>query len=171
MIFINHLRWGGLVIFQAFLITNSIEPHAGAIESAAVTVCQIAQWDKSKEGAIIKIEAEYFSDFRHGAILSDKRCPSENIILGHSMEQPDQSALEFDNFIGRHLDYYKGRNFKVNLEVIFKWREGRIINQELPLDRHIYVPAKGSVSILKVFSFEKPTSSTVGWGEPANPND
>lgn len=132
--------------------------HAKESAEQTVTVCDLKNWGEAKVGARMRVEAEYFTDFRHGAFLSNKRCPSKWLRIGFDAKNADQSLSKFDDFIGRHADYYVGRKFRVDVSGIFELDKGRVINSELPPDRQLRIPAHGEISISRVWSFEKPNS-------------
>jgi hypothetical protein len=156
MTWLELLRRAFFFFFTAMFGASAIECYARPDSESPVTVCEIAGWDRSMDGKTVRIKALYSSDFRHGAFLFDEVCPLDHVSLGVSPEEPDRSLLQFDEYIGEHYDYYIGRKFAVDLLGVFRWREQKIVNAELPPDRHLIVKAHGRVSILKVFDFEKP---------------
>ena len=122
-----------------------------------VTVCGLVHWDQKMVGTRVRVRAEYFTDFRHGAFLSDPKCPSARLQLGVRSADADASLARFDKALGQHYDYYVGRKFKVDITGSFEWEEARILYKELTPDRQMRIPAHGVLSLLKVWSFEKPT--------------
>lgn len=159
MILFSFFRSVPFVFSSVVLASSAAGCCAKSIGLVDATVCQIAHWDKSMVGTKVRIKGKYFSDFRHGAFLNDEDCPSDHIILGITPNDPDRSVINFDKFIGNHIDYYIGRRFEVTVVGLFMWEERKIINEELPPDRHLIVSAHGSFSLLKVLNFENPTSN------------
>lgn len=114
----------------------------------------------------VNLRAEYFTDFHHGAFLSDPLCPTRSIQIGIDAVTADNSVDEFGRFKARRQEFYKGRRFWVQMAGIFRWEGERIINAELPIDRQLRVPAHREISLLRIESFEKPK---VKAGEPLRP--
>lgn len=107
-------------------------------------------------GTRVHVRADYFTDFHHGAFLSDPTCPSVRFELGVRAEDADASLAAFDKTLGQHYDYYVGRKFKVDVTGVFEWEEAQVLYKELPPDRQLRIPAHGTLSLLKVWDFEKP---------------
>ena len=123
-----------------------------------VTICQLAHRGEARVGTRVRIRAEYFTDLRHGAFLSDPRCPSDSVQIGKYATDADKESLAvLDKAMTQHSKFYIGHKFKVDITGIFEWNEGLVINKELPPDRQLRIPAHGVLSLLKVWSFEKPT--------------
>lgn len=153
----------------ALLLVMASAPSASASwcgESGArsepihvVTICELAHWGEARVGTRARIRVEYFTDLRHGAFLSDPKCPLTRLQLGvrSADADADASLAMFDKALGQHYDYYVGRKFKVGIIGSFELEEARILYQELPPDRQLRILAHGVLSLLKVWSFEKPT--------------
>lgn len=120
------------------------------------TVCELARWDQTRVGTRVRIHAEYFTDFHHGAFLSDPRCPSVSLQIGIDATNADNSVANLDMAIGQNRKFYIGHKFKVDVTGVFEWNEGKVINAELPPDRQLRIPPHGQISLLKVWSFEQP---------------
>lgn len=121
-----------------------------------VTVCELARWDQTRVGTRVRIQAEYFTDFHHGAFLSDSRCPSDSLQIGIDAPDADKSVAALDMTIGQDRKFYIGHKFKVDVTGVFEWNKGKVINAELPPDRQLRIPPHGEISLLKVWSFERP---------------
>lgn len=121
-------------------------------------VCDLAHWGPEMAGARVRLRAEYFTDFHHGAFLSDPKCPAVRLQLGVRSAAADASLERFDKVLGQHYDYYLGRKFKVDVTGSFEWEEASVLYKELPPDRQLRIPAHGEISLLKIWSFEKPNS-------------
>ncbi len=121
-----------------------------------VTVCELARWGQTRVGTRVRIRAEYFMDFHHGAFLSDPRCPSDSLQIGIDATSADNSVANLDMAIGQDRKFYIGRKFKVDVTGVFEWNQGKVINAELPPDRQLRIPPHGEISLLKVWSFERP---------------
>lgn len=132
--------------------------HSHALEAPVreATVCELAHWGHDMVGTRVRIRAEYFTDLRHGAFLSDHRCPSDRLQLAADAPDAYKSVLEFNKTTTGHGRYYIGHKFKVDVTGIFKWSKGRIINKDLPPDRQYRILPHGMLSLLKVWYFEKP---------------
>lgn len=132
------------------------ELRAEDVPAHLASVCEIAHWGHEMAGVRVRVRAEYFTDLHHGAFLSDPRCPSDHLELGVRGDDADKSLSLFDEAIARHDSYYVGQKFSVDVTGIFGWEDVRIINKELPPDRQLRIPAHGTLSLLKIWSFEKP---------------
>lgn len=121
-----------------------------------VTVCELARWDQTRVGTRVRIHAEYFTDFHHGAFMSDPRCPSDSLQIGIDATNADNSVADLDMAIGQDRKFYIGHKFKVDVTGVFEWNKGKVINAELPPDRQLRIPPHGEISLLKVWSFEQP---------------
>lgn len=117
------------------------------------TVCEVAHWGHSMVRVQVRVRAEYFTDLRHGAFLSDRRCPGYHLQLAEDAPAADKSVSKF-NEITAGNNRYIGHKFKVDVTGIFEWSEGRIINQDLPPDRQYHIPPHGMLSLLKVWNFD-----------------
>ena len=120
------------------------------------TVCELAHWGQDMVGVRVRVRAEYLTDLRHGAFLSDSRCPSDRVQLAADAVHADKSVSEFNNVTTGNDRYYIGHKFKVDVTGIFEWSEGRVINGDLPPDRQYHIPPRGMLSLLKVWGFDKP---------------
>lgn len=133
------------------------ESDASTESVHVVTVCELAHWSQNRVGTRVRILAEYFTDLRHGAFLSDPRCPHDGLQIGRYATNADKESLAaLDRAMVQHEGFYIGRKFKVDVTGIFEWDEGHIINKELPPDRQLRIPAHGVLALLKILSFEKP---------------
>lgn len=121
------------------------------------TVCELAHWGQDMTGVRVRVRAEYFTDLRHGAFLSDNQCPDDRLQLAADAAEADKSVSEFNDATFGHGRYYIGHKFKVDVTGIFEWSKGLIINKELPPDRQYRIPPHGLLALLKVWGFEKPT--------------
>lgn len=131
-------------------------PQAQQPATRVATVCDLANWGRGMVGVRVRLRAEYFTDFRHGAFLSDPKCPAVRLQLGVRSAAADASLERFDKALGQHYDYYLGRKFKVDVTGRFEWEEANVLYKELPPDRQLRIPAHGEISLLKIWSFEKP---------------
>ena len=129
---------------------------AREVPAHTVTVCELARWGQARIGTHVRVSAEYFTDFHHGAFLSDPRCPFDRLQIGVDAIDADKSVSELDEAIALDRHYYIGRKFKVDVTGVFEWNTDRILNKELPPDRQLRIPAHGVLSLLKVWCFEKP---------------
>ena len=133
------------------------EPRVKEGSARIASVCELAHWGHEMAGIRVRVRAEYFTDLHHGAFLSDPRCPSDHLELGVRANDADKSLSVFDEALARHDSYYVGRKFTVDVTGVFGWEDIRIINKELPPDRQLRIPAHGTLSLLKIWSFEKPS--------------
>ncbi|HET6632170.1 MAG TPA: hypothetical protein VFG73_05620 [Rhodanobacteraceae bacterium] len=149
-------------ITAVFLVTTSTtacKSGMAASEDASVqsvTVCELAQWNQDMIGMQVRVRANYFTDFHHGAFLSDPHCPSKSLQIGTDAAEADKSVADLDATMGKNRKFYIGRKFSVDITGIFKWSKGKVINAELPPDRQLRVPPHAKISLLKVWTFEKP---------------
>ena len=132
------------------------ESRAGDVPVHSASVCELAHWGHEMAGVRVRVRAEYFTDLHHGAFLSDPRCPSDHLELGVRADDTDKSLSLFDETLAKRDSYYVGRKFTVDVTGVFGWEDVRIINKELPPDRQLRIPAHGTLSLLKIWSFEKP---------------
>lgn len=121
-----------------------------------VSFCELAKWGKSMTGGHVRFQANYLTDFRHGAVLSDDECPSFSLRVGVRPDNEDESLKVFDKFMVRYWDFYVGHKFRVDITGVFGWDDETIINAELPRDRQLHIPPRGVISIVKVWDFERP---------------
>lgn len=155
------LIFGALAVFLVAACTPSVhasgpsQSHASA-QVREATVCELAHWGQNMVGVRVRVQAEYFTDLRHGAFLSDPRCPIDRIQLAADATNADKSVSEFNDITAGHGRYYIGHKFKVDVTGIFELSEEHVINKELPPDRQYRIPPHGMLSLLKVWSFEKP---------------
>lgn len=132
--------------------------HSHTLENLArkATVCEIANWGRDMVGVRVRIRGEYFTDLRHGAFLSDHRCPTDRLQLAADAPDANNSVSNFNKATAEHGRYYIGHKFKVDVTGIFEWSKGRIINKDLPSGRQYRIPPHGMLSLLKVWNFDKP---------------
>ena len=114
------------------------------------TVCELAHWGRDMEGARVRVRAEYFTDLRYGAFLSDWQCPSARLELASDSASADKSVSHFNDVTAGHDNYYVNHKFKVDVTGTFEWSEGRIINKDLPPDRQYRIPPHGLLALMKV---------------------
>lgn len=65
----------------------------GKSPSSPKSICSLS---KSDYGHIIRVTAVYETDLRHGAFLSDERCPEASIAIGFDAEGVDDTVEKFD---------------------------------------------------------------------------
>ncbi|MDN5924704.1 MAG: hypothetical protein L0H70_06865 [Xanthomonadales bacterium] len=150
-----------MMLFMSACTPNAyVAEHGKSLTLAAsvrkATVCELAHWGHDKAGARVRVSAEYFTDLRHGAFLSDYRCPRDRLELAEDAPNAHKSVSEFNVITSGHGRYYIGHKFKVDVTGIFEWNGGRVINKELPPDRQYTIPPHGKLSLLKVWDFAKP---------------
>jgi hypothetical protein len=62
----------------------------------ARTICSIG---KADEGRVVRVVAVYETDHRHGALLSDAKCPDASIQIGFDAAEADDSVDAFDDYL------------------------------------------------------------------------
>lgn len=154
------LVWADLVLIAAACTENMRANAQGETDTTdapprEATVCALAQWDRQMTGTQVRVRADYFTDFRHGAFLADPKCPGIHFELGVRSEYADASLARFDKALGQHYDFYVGRQFKIDVTGVFEWEAEEILFKDLPTDRQRRIPAHGTLSLLKVWDFEK----------------
>lgn len=153
---------GAMVVVLVTACTPSVHAsgrsssRALAAPAHMATVCELAHWGQDMVGVRVRIRAEYFTDLRHGAFLSDRKCPGDRVQLAADAAGADISVSAFNDTTSEHGRYYIGHKFKVDVTGVFEWSKGLIINKELPPDRQYHIPPHGMLALLKVWSFEKP---------------
>lgn len=130
--------------------------HSNEAPVRIATVCELAHWGPEMAGVRVRVRAKYFTDFFHGAYLSDPECSSLRLEIGVNASKAYESIEGFEEYTSIHRQYYAGHEFSVDVTGIFNWEQVRIINAELPQDRQLRIPAHGTLSLLKVWGFEKP---------------
>jgi len=153
---------GALVVLLLAACTPNVhasgqnESRSRATPVRTATVCELAHWGQNMVGVRVRVRAEYFTDLRHGAFLSDRGCPSDRLQLATDAADADKSVSVFNDTTSGHGRYYIGHKFAVDVTGIFEWSKEQIINKELLPDRQYRIPPHGMLSLLKVWSFEKP---------------
>lgn len=153
---------GAMVVVLVAACTPSVHAsghsayRALAAPARIATVCELAHWGRDMVGVRVRVRAEYLTDLRHGAFLSDHQCPDDRLQLAADAAGADKSVSAFNDITAEHGRYYIGHKFKVDVTGTFEWSEGRVVNKDLPPDRQYRIPPRGMLSLLKVWSFEKP---------------
>lgn len=98
------------------------------------------------DGALVRFKATYITDLRHGAFLTDPKCPSVFVEQGLDPVNVDSSVSRFDEVVKGNILDHKPRKFVVDVSGKLAWNAGGMLHG---------VPAAGTIRPHGVITIEK----------------
>ncbi len=140
----KRLAFFGLILFQATACSGA--PSANASQPVFTTICALSAQGKKMDGALVRFKATYITDLRHGAFLTDPKCPSVSVEQGLDPVNVDASVRRFDEVVKGSILDHKPRQLVVDVSGKFAWSAAGMLHG---------VPAAGTIRPHGVITIEK----------------
>lgn len=122
----TRLAFFGLIFFQTAACSGA--PSANVPQPVLTTICALSSQGKEMDGALVRFKATYITDLRHGAFMTDPKCPSVSVEQGSDSENVDASVPRFDEVVKGNILDHKPRKFVVDVSGRFAWNAGGILH-------------------------------------------
>jgi hypothetical protein len=146
----TRLAFFGLIFLQAAACSGA--PSDSASQPLFTTICALSAQGKKMDGILVRFKATYITDLRHGAFLTDSKCPSVFVEQGLDPVNVDASVPRFDEVVKGNIFDHKPRKFVVDVSGTFAWNSGGMLHG---------VPAAGTtiphgvIAIEKIWSYQR----------------